>query len=289
MRSACLTALFCLLATSSSTARTGNLARTEHLAKTETVARTETCNNQLPKNTVLYGVGYTNQYDSYLSPAEYTGVQLDLLYVRNRLLQGGRKSNKTTLPHITHQSLLDIQLHTSTPETQFPRLYGADIHYDAGWYYNWWHVGTPRLSMKLGGQVGGTLGGIYANRASNNPANAHAALRTSLSAGAQYALPLRRTQLTFRYQADLPLIGAAFSPDYGQSYYELSQHGYSRNICFTSFTQAFSIRQLALMDICLRRCTLTVGYKADIRQAKLNHLRQHQYAHSFMIGWKKHF
>lgn len=242
-----------------------------------------------PKNTLLYGAGYTNQYDSYLTPLEYRGVQLDLLYARERLLKGKRQQETARTPHLSHQSLLNVQLHTSTPETDFPRLYGGDIHYDAGWFYNWWNVGTPRLNIKLGGQAGATLGGIYANRSSNNPANAHAAVRTSVSAGAQYVLPLKRTQLTFRYQADVPLLGAAFSPDYGQSYFELSQHGYYHNICFTSLHNAFSIRQLALMDIRLRRSILTFGYKADIRQAKLNHLRQHAYAHSFMIGWRKGF
>lgn len=242
-----------------------------------------------PKSTLLYGVGYTNQYDSYLTPLEYSGVQLDLLYARERLLKGKHKTENDGARHVSHQSLLNVQLHTSTPETKFPRLYGGDVHYDAGWFYNWWNVGTPRLSMRLGGQAGATLGGIYADRSSNNPANAHAAVRTSVSAGAEYALPLKRTQLTFRYQADIPLLGAAFSPDYGQSYFELSQHGYYHNICLTALHNAFSIRQLALMDIRLRRSTLTFGYKADIRQAKLNNLRQHQYAHSFMIGWKKGF
>lgn len=241
-----------------------------------------------PRNTVLYGVGYTNQYDNYVSPLEFGGVQLDFLYCRDRLINAKRATENQT-KHVTCQSLLNLQLHTSTPETDFPRLYGADIHYDAGWFYNWWNVGAPRLDLKLGGQVGATVGGIYANRSSNNPANAHAAVRTSLSAGAQYALPLKHTQLTFRYQADLPLVGAAFSPDYGQSYYEMWKHGYSGNICLSTTFQAFTLRQLALIDIRLRRSTITFGYKADLRQAKLNHLRQHQYAHSFMIGWKKGF
>lgn len=248
-----------------------------------------------PRNTVLYGVGYTNQYDSYLSPLEFSGVQLDLLYCRDRLInakhatKGQTKHNNGQTKHVSCQSLLNLQLHTGTPKTNFPRLYGADIHYDAGWFYNWWNVGAPRLDLKLGGQVGATIGGVYANRSSNNPANAHAAVRTSLSAGAKYTLPLKRTQLTFRYQADLPLIGAAFSPDYGQSYYEMWKHGYSDNICLSSAFKAFSLRQLALVDIRLRRSTIIVGYKADLRQAKLNNLRQHQYAHSFMIGWKKGF
>lgn len=237
-----------------------------------------------PKNTLLYGAGLTNQYDSYLSPMEYSGVQLDLLYARERLI--GRKQEH---PHLCHQSLLNLQLHTSTNISKVSRFMGGDIHYDAGWYYNWWHVGTPRLSIRAGGQAGTTIGGLYNNHSGNNPANAHAAVRASASVGAQYILPLRRTQLNFRYQADLPMLGAAFSPDYGQSFYELWKHGYYHNICLTSLINAFSLRQLALFGIRLPHSTLTFGYKADIRQAKLNNLRQHQYAHTFMIGWRKSF
>lgn len=269
MRKVCCIVLFLLLAVTDKA-----FAVTD-----KTPTGTEKAVNRIPRKTLLYGVGLANQYDSYLSPTEFSGVQLDLLYGRERILK--------TKPHASFQSLLNMQFHTTTPQDKAPRMYGGDVHYDAGWFYNWWNVGTPRLSLRLGGQIGTTLGGLYCNRASNNPANAHATFRTSASFGAQYVIPLRRTQLALRYQADLPILGAAFSPDYGQSYYELSEHGYYHNICFTSLHNAYSMRQLALLDIRLRRSTLTFGYKADIRQAKLNNLRQHQYGHSFMIGWSR--
>ncbi len=234
------------------------------------------------RTNMLVGMGYTNQYDTYISPLEYTGPHLSLLYESEHLLKKAKKP-------VSFQSLFDLQMHTSASDANSARMYGGDIHYDAGWYYNWIGTIAPKLTLKAGGQIGGTLGGLYRNSSSNNPANAHAAIRLSASVGAQYALPLRHTTLVFRYQADLPVLGAAFSPDYGQSYYELSEHGYCHNICTTSPFNAFSIRQLATIDIRLKHGALTVGYKADIRQAELNHLRQHQYAHSMMIGWTKKF
>lgn len=266
MRKRCLTILLVLLTAASA------------------VASEEGTTFSIPQKTLLFGAGYTNQYDSYLSPIEYGGAQLDLLYARERCLHGKKRSNTS---HLSHQSLFNMQLHTSTNDVNAVRLLGADLHYDAGWFYNWWHVGTPQLSMRLGGQLGTTVGGIYSTRASNNPANAHAAVRTAASFGAKYQLPLKRTKLAFSYQADIPLIGAAFSPDFGQSYYELSQHGYCHNICMTSPFSGFTTRQLALIDILLKRSSLTFGCKVDIRQAKLNHLRQHQYGTSFMIGWTR--
>ncbi len=244
------------------------------------------------RNLLLLGMGYTNQYDTYISPREYRGPQLDILWDKEYFLQSTYKAPKNATHvrgAVSFQSLLDLQLHTTTPQHSSLRLYGADIHYDAGWYYNWFDVIASGLSLKAGGQVGGTLGGLYCHRSGNNPANAHAAVRLSASVGAEYAFTVRRTPLVVRYQADVPVLGAAFSPDYEQSYYELYKYGYCRNICLTTPTNAFSIRQMATLAIGLRHGFLTVGYKADLRQASLNHLRQHQYAHSLMIGWEKSF
>ena len=246
----------------------------------------------LRRNNVSLGMGYTNQYDTYLSPQEYRGPQLDILWNKERFLKNTCRESKNA-SHVwgtvCFQSLLDVQLHTSTRKNNSMRMYGADFHYDAGWYYNWLDVIAPGLRLKTGGQVGGTLGGLYINRSGNNPANAHAAVRLSASVGAEYSFNLCRTPLVVRYQADVPVLGAAFSPDYEQSYYELYKYGYCHNICLTTPANAFSIRQMATIAIGLRHGFLTVGYKADLRQASLNHLRQHQYAHSFMIGWEKKF
>ena len=63
--------------------------------------------------------------------------------------------------------------------------------------------------------------------------------------------------------------------------------GYDHNIVFTHPANAPTIRQLTTLDLTLRHSTLRLGYLCTIRQGKLNHLRQHQWARSFMIGWCK--
>ena len=51
--------------------------------------------------------------------------------------------------------------------------------------------------------------------------------------------------LTARYQVALPLMGIMFSPEYGQSYYEIFslKHG-GKNILFTSLHNNPSLKQM---------------------------------------------
>ena len=83
----------------------------------------------------------------------------------------------------------------------------------------------------------------------------------------------------------MPLVGIMFSPAYGQSYYELFYGGkYDDNIVFTNVSTP-SLRHQFSVDLPLwRKASLRIGYLGDVRQAKPNHLKQHEYSHSFVLG-----
>ena len=78
-------------------------------------------------------------------------------------------------------------------------------------------------------------GFIYNLRNSNNPAQAKAYGSIDASAMAIYKFKIGNYPLVLRYQANLPLMGLMFSPEYGQSYYEIFSLGHGgKNILFTS-------------------------------------------------------
>ena len=105
-----------------------------------------------------------------------------------------------------------------------------------------------------------------------------------------YRFRIGNYPLIARYQANLPLMGVMFSPEYGQSYYEIFslKHG-GKNILFTSLHNQPAFRQLLTLDFPVGNMNVRAGYICDIQQAKVNHLKSHTWSHVFMLGFVKNF
>ena len=108
---------------------------------------------------------------------------------------------------------------------------------------------------------------------------------------ASYKFILFRLPMVARYELALPLAGIQFSPNYGQSYYEIFSRGnYDHNVVPTSLVTAPEWRQLLTLDAQVsRQLTIRVDYLGNIQQSRVNNLRQHIWTHRFVIGLTKRF
>ncbi|MBQ8735244.1 MAG: DUF3316 domain-containing protein [Bacteroidaceae bacterium] len=144
-----------------------------------------------------------------------------------------------------------------------------------------------KIDFYGGAQIQLAGGAIYAPANSNNPVAAK--LQTSLAATGMAIYHIDGK--AFRIQLDLPLIGAAFSPGFGQSYYEIFGLGnYSNIIHLTHPGNAPSWRLIVTYDCELgkkRNTTLRISFINEALQSDINDIRTSINSGSLSVGFVK--
>ena len=225
---------------------------------------------------VMIGAGHNNTFETYLSPLEYEGPEVRFAYETmrmTRLMDG----------NVSAQNL--FQLHASYTEniSQTNHTYGGLVNWNYALHYQF----RPAKGLKIlfGPMIDLNAGVVYNRRNSNNPAQAKAYGGLGASGMLIYRFRIKNYPLTVRWQANLPLLGVMFSPEFGESYYEIFSLGNGgRNVVFTSLHNNPSLRQLLTLDFPVGNTVMRVGYVCDLQQAKVNNLKSHTYSHDFMIG-----
>lgn len=232
------------------------------------------------KSFLMAGGGSSRQLDTYLSPLEYKGYGITVLGGRERMT----RMAKGRISYFTQ--LQGVYSSTWNP-AKTAQEWGGRLAYDAGWHYNWYPV--KGLNLKAGALIGADAGFLYNARNGNNPVQGRLGVDVSLSAGGSYSFRIHKLPMMVRYQADIPLAGCMFSPQYGQSYYEIWQGKSDHNVVFSHPGNAFSHRHLLAMDFIFNRTTMRIGYLGDVRESNVNGIRTNDVSHSFVLGYVRYF
>lgn len=235
----------------------------------------------LPSRTVthewLYGAGHLNVLDTYLTPLEYTGPSLSVTHRSERLARWG-------CGKVTVQAFFTGQAAALSSPADNHDAFDGQITAAVAWHRNWFPVRGLRLAAGGMVQLGG--GFTYLTTGGNNPAQGRLAVDAALSLRADYDFRPGRSGGGITSQLDLPFAGAMFTPNYGQSYYEIFSLGhYDRNVRMTHPFNAPSARWLTTLRLPLAGAMLSLGYLADIRQSDVNGLKRHAWNHHFVIGY----
>jgi hypothetical protein len=237
--------------------------------------------NRYVTRATTYGIGYTNILDTYLSPLSYSGTALRVQResMRRTRLMGGRVSTQT---------VFNIGLATASNAAETSDEWAGTISWDYALHRQWQL--TEDLRIMAGPQLDVHGGFIYNLRNSNNPAQALADVHLGASAMAVYHFRIHRYPMVARYQLDVPLAGVMFSPEYGESYYEIFELDHDgSHILFATPFNAPIFRHYVSLDFPLGSVNMRVAYRADIRQSHVNHIKNHTWTHLFMVGFVKNF
>ena len=227
--------------------------------------------------TLSLGGGYTSLLDTYLSPLRYGGGQVALQ--SERFMQLTCENGRWFA-----QSLFTLHADYTTPRTGSGLTIGGMADYSYTYYYRPLH--TNGWSLYVGPQGQLRIGGIYNLRNSNNPAQLKLGVNLAASAMGKYAFTLWGTPMSVRLQADVPLFGFAFGPDYGQSYYEIFYLGHDENcVHVTAPHNNLSLRTGLSYDVQFRSCTMRLSMLSDLYQWQLGNQQYRMFVHSVMLGY----
>ena len=227
-----------------------------------------------------FGVTLLNNLDTYLSNYNHKGLGLNFGHEVFRDARTGNYRWK-------YQTLFNA---TAGYAIQGSNIQFAGLISQSWSGYHPFRI-TKGLTLLAGAQIQLEGGALYNPSNGNNPAAAK--LRTALAASgmAIYHFPVLKSEWIVRYQLDIPLIGAMFTPEFGQSYYEISLGHLGKIASFTHPINNPSWRHMLSLDIPLHAkhhsTTLRISYIADLYQSDINYIRCHMYHHAVTFGFAR--
>lgn len=231
-------------------------------------------------STSMLGIGSSHILDTYITQEKFSGIGFTFLNIREREKPQKRWNN--VIEHEIDLSSTKDRGHSTT------MLEGS---YNLYWgRFRQWRLLDDKLQLQAGGTANAVLGFLYDMTNSNNPAQARIGLNIMPTGIATYDFSLWQKRFALRYELNVPLVGLMFSPNYGQSYYEIFSLGnYDHNIVPTTFISAPTFRQLLTLDWRTgKKWSVRIGYLGNYQQAAVNNLKQHIYVHRLLLGITRH-
>lgn len=223
----------------------------------------------------MVDAGYASVHDSYLTPITYDGLDLGLSFEAMRPVRQGRwlwQLNVGADYNYVENNAKNNDLH---------KLMG-DISFNM--QHAWMGVLHPRLGLSAGPMTQLRAGIVYDAVNSNNPVTVRAHWNLGAAGMAWFNTRLGRVPLTVRYQAQLPVAGVFFAPEYDESYYEIYLGNHKNLAHLGWWGNRFDMTNYLGADLSLGKTTLRLGYRNRLEHWTVNHLHVHDVTHSLVFG-----
>ena len=219
--------------------------------------------------------GYSSILDTYLSPLKYTGYSAG---ISGQWLKPMRQNPKRLIMAFDATLSGDINMNP----TRSSYMYALQLDFAWNMQYRWKPI--PQLQLSAGGGLALNAGAIYLQRNSNNPVSAKASIDITINGMAAYSLNIGKLPIRLIDQLSIPTLGSFFSPDYGETYYEIYLGNHSGLIHCGWWGNHFRLNNLIAADITLGKASLRIGYRFNLNTSYVNNLNTQMVQHSLIIG-----
>lgn len=220
-------------------------------------------------------IGGESVIDTYLSPLHYRGVKT--------ALRGSWEKAFTPKPEkFSMMSEASVSFGNYLNPAKNRRMLSVFARY--GWSMSRRYSVLPGLTLSAGGIVAAEAGVYYLSSNSNNPASVKADISIGAVGGAAYRIDLGKCPLVFTDRISIPVAGCFFTPQYGESYYEIYLGNRAGLAHFGWWGNNMKLTNFLNCNIDLGRTALSVGYCFEMMSCKANNLITNTRAHSVVIG-----
>lgn len=229
----------------------------------------------------MVGLGAYRMKNTYLSPIDYTGTGMRIVNERMKIVPLAEY-------RVSSQRIFDVDVSSvHNPAGTVAALAGFAA-YSFGYHYRFQLL--PDFRLLTGASVKGMFGFIYNTQAANNPIATHVDVDLNASAMGIYTFRIKNYPFTCRIQTDFPLVGGLFTPNYGQSYYEIFGLGNTSGVVgFSSLHNKFAMRNVVSVDFSVWKFTFRMGYLNSFYTTHINDIKTQYTSHNLMIGIVKEF
>lgn len=222
----------------------------------------------------MIDAGYAAVHDSYLTPITYDGMDLGLAY----------EAMRPAAHHWLWQLLVGTDynyVENPAGNNNLHKLLG-EVTFDM--QRQWRAALARRVDLSVGPMAQLRAGVVHNPVNSNNPVTARAHFGLGVTGMAAWSTRLWRMPVTLRYQAQLPVLGVFFAPEYDESYYEIYLGNHDGLAHLAWWGNRLDMTHYLGADLHLGCLTLRLGYRTRLEHWTVNHLKVHDVTHSLVLG-----
>lgn len=242
--------------------------------RAESVKTDSVCQRPIESNYIV-SAGSAQAISTYLSPLKYSGSVYGISGEWNKIFN-----------HCNDRLRMAFEADITYSDMLNPSKMGSMLGLQArfGWGLQVRFMPHPKWEVSVGGMAGIEGGALYLIRNGNNPVTALADFGIDIAAAVRYNFRLGSVPVQVRDELRVPTASIFFSPQYGESYYEiwLGNHDGLAHGGWWGNRPGLDNRLTARFK--LGNASLIVGYRFALNTYKANHLATQIISNSAMLG-----